>query len=111
MTHWKAVVCLICLPLGIASELLARPGRGEEEIQNWTIPGFAALATAQAMDESDVLEVENRQSGQEKAILTVPSSFVGITPCRIADTRGNGFGGAFGPPSLTAGVPRDFILR
>jgi endosialidase-like protein len=37
--------------------------------------------------------------------------FVGLTPCRLVDTRGNGFGGAFGPPSLAAGVPRDFPLQ
>jgi hypothetical protein len=110
MALWKSVVCLICLSLGIASELLARPGRGEEEIPNWTIPGFAALAAAQAMDESDVPEVESLRSAQEKATLTAPSSFVGITPCRIVDTRGNGFGGSYGPPSLAAGLPRDFIL-
>jgi sulfatase-modifying factor enzyme 1 len=36
--------------------------------------------------------------------------FVGVTPCRAVDTRGNGFAGPFGPPSLAAGVPRDFPL-
>lgn len=110
MAHWKSVVCLIGLSLGIASELLARPGRGEEEIPDWPVPGFETLAAAYAVEESDVLEVEVLRSAQEKAILTAPSSFVGITPCRIADTRGNGFGGAYGPPSLTEGLPRDFTL-
>jgi endosialidase-like protein len=44
-----------------------------------------------------------------EAQLPTPSlTFVGIDPCRIADTRGNGFGGAFGPPSLAAGAARDF---
>jgi len=93
MRQWKPVVCLIGLSLGVASELLARPGQEEEEIPNWTVPGLTAVSAA-----------------QEKAVLTAPSSFVGVTPCRIADTRGNGFGGAYGPPSLTAGVPRDFVL-
>ena len=37
--------------------------------------------------------------------------FIGITPCRIADTRGNGFTGPYGPPALVAGVPRSFILK
>jgi Chaperone of endosialidase len=36
--------------------------------------------------------------------------FVGVTPCRAVDTRGNGFAGPFGPPSLPASVPRDFPL-
>lgn len=91
MALWKAVVCLVLLSLGIA-----QPGRGEEEIANWTIPGFE--------------EADGLRSIHEQATLTVPSSFVGVTPCRVADTRGNGFGGAYGPPSLTAGVPRDFVL-
>src|SRR4029453_12553985 len=51
------------------------------------------------------------QEGQAiEARPTSPLPFVGITPCRIADTRGNGFTGAYGPPSLAAGVPRTFVL-
>jgi hypothetical protein len=41
---------------------------------------------------------------------TNPMPFIAVTPCRIADTRGNGFTGAYGPPSLAAGVSRDFTL-
>src|SRR5215471_16184422 len=42
--------------------------------------------------------------------VTRPLPFIGADPCRIADTRGNGFGGAYGPPSLSQGVPRNFTL-
>jgi hypothetical protein len=35
--------------------------------------------------------------------------FIGITPCRIVDTRGPA--GPYGAPGLSAGVPRDFALR
>ncbi|HKD10652.1 MAG TPA: hypothetical protein VKE50_01190, partial [Thermoanaerobaculia bacterium] len=35
---------------------------------------------------------------------------IAVTPCRVADTRGNGFTGAYGPPSLAAGSPRSFVL-
>ena len=31
-----------------------------------------------------------------------PLPFLDVTPCRIADTRGNGFTGAYGPPNLAA---------
>src|SRR6266571_2279414 len=31
-----------------------------------------------------------------------PYQFYSVTPCRIADTRGNGFTGLSGPPSLSA---------
>jgi hypothetical protein len=37
-----------------------------------------------------------------------PLFFVALTPCRVADTRGNGFAGAFGPPALIVGATRDF---
>ncbi len=37
-------------------------------------------------------------------------SFVAIEPCRVVDTRGAGQSGAFGAPSLLAGVERDFQL-
>jgi hypothetical protein len=39
-----------------------------------------------------------------------PLPLIGLTPCRIVDTRGNGFTGAYGPPSLAQGSPRDFAL-
>jgi len=38
--------------------------------------------------------------------------FVGMTPCRLVDTRnGSGFTGAFGPPSLVANGTRSFPLQ
>jgi len=36
--------------------------------------------------------------------------FYPLTPCRVADTRGNGFTGAFGPPSMAAGATRGFPI-
>ncbi len=39
-----------------------------------------------------------------------PSQFVRVSPCRVADTRGLGFTGAFGTPFLTGGVKRDFPI-
>lgn len=34
--------------------------------------------------------------------------FVPLNPCRLADTRGNGFVGPFGPPAMTPGAARAF---
>ncbi len=42
------------------------------------------------------------------SIPTPPGAFVAIQPCRLADTRGNGFTGPFGPPALVALTPRVF---
>jgi hypothetical protein len=46
--------------------------------------------------------------------LSPPSAlqFYALTPCRIADTRtGDGFTGAFGPPSLVGGATRNFPIQ
>ncbi len=39
-----------------------------------------------------------------------PEPFIPVTPCRVADTRGNGFTGAYGPPSLAANANRTFAI-
>jgi hypothetical protein len=44
------------------------------------------------------------------APLTGPLTFVGITPCRILDTRGGTFTGQAGPPSLVANATREFQM-
>lgn len=36
--------------------------------------------------------------------------FTPVDPCRLADTRGNGFTGAYGPPFMPGGAPRDFPI-
>jgi hypothetical protein len=42
------------------------------------------------------------------SVPTPPIAFVGIAPCRLADTRGNGFSGAYGPPALAGQASRVF---
>lgn len=39
-----------------------------------------------------------------------PFQFYSVTPCRVADTRGNGFTGLSGPPALSAGAQRNFPI-
>ena len=39
-----------------------------------------------------------------------PLPFIAINPCRLADTRGNGFTGAYGPPALSSGATRSFTV-
>jgi hypothetical protein len=57
----------------------------------WSPPGHGMTASAM----SDV-------SG--------PVPFIPVTPCRVADTRGNGFTGAYGPPAIAGGASRDFPI-
>jgi hypothetical protein len=61
------------------------------------------------------------QPGQDETVnaivgdATTPANalvFVGMTPCRVVDTRSNsGFTGAFGPPNLIAAGSRTFPIR
>src|SRR4029453_8468435 len=67
-------------------------------LRNWTVPAY-------------------RTSGAERGLspmadVTQAISFVGVDPCRIVDTRAaSGFPAGYGPPSMAAGVPRNFDLN
>jgi len=78
----------------------------QEAIENWPAPASWSpperVISKGEVTPSDVEAIE--------AVPTPPLHFVGITPCRLVDTRGNGFTGAYGPPVLTQGVPRNFVL-
>ena len=82
-----------CIVLGTG--LLAAMTLATESIPNWSAPPSWSPA---------------RSSGITTLSETNPLPFIAITPCRIADTRGNGFTGAYGPPALTQGSPRNFTL-
>ncbi len=58
--------------------------------------------------QSAVDTVDDALAVASVSVPTPPIAFVGIAPCRLADTRGNGFTGAFGPPSMVAQAPRIF---
>jgi hypothetical protein len=96
----------LSLLLGIGSVAAAR---GEEPIRSWPAPllwspGSASTAADQVPDRG------SRHPESAASLPTPPLPLIGITPCRIADTRGNGFSGSYGPPSLAQGTPRDFTL-
>ena len=81
--------------LALASFLLAGLALGGETIANWRAPATWTPP---------------RSSGVTTLSETPPVPFIPITPCRVADTRGNGFTGAFGPPSIGAGTQRSFPI-
>ena len=80
---------------GLPLVLLAASISASESIPNWPSPPSWSPA---------------RSAGITTLSETNPLPFIAITPCRIADTRGNGFTGAYGPPALTQGAPRNFTL-
>jgi hypothetical protein len=55
-----------------------------------------------------------RSTASSTLAVTLPSAlqtFVAVTPCRVADTRGDGFTGQYGPPSIGAGGVRTFTIE
>ena len=71
------------------------------QIPNWSAPPYWTPSHVRAPGESRT----------DSAITaSAPLPFIVLTPCRVADTRGNGFTGQYGPPSLLANTTRDFTI-
>ncbi len=50
-------------------------------------------------------------AGGEARAQSGPYQFYAVTPCRVADTRGNGFTGQYGPPAIAGnGTQRTFAI-
>jgi hypothetical protein len=65
-------------------------------VSNWAVPSSSSSSSS------------GLHRSQSLADVTNPGTFVGVTPCRIVDTRGPA--GPFGAPSLPASTPRSFTL-
>lgn len=67
-------------------------------LRNWTVPPYQVGATS---------------SGGITTMtdITQGIGFVGVTPCRLVDTRQAGFPAGYGTPALVAGVQRNFDLN
>jgi hypothetical protein len=72
-----------------------------EEIPNWSAPPFwTAPVKWQKGAQAGTLEADG--------VASEAMPFQAVPPCRIADTRGNGFTGQAGPPIVLANVLRTF---
>jgi len=70
-----------------------------EKMVNWTAPPYWMPVSPPSDKPEEGLSPQAVQ-----AVPTAPLAFTGIPPCRVADTRGNGFSGQYGPPQIfTAG--------
>jgi hypothetical protein len=96
----SVAVAAVCFPLIALAQ----------EIPNWASPPY--WGTSAALQKPEKSDSNSARIGVEslETVPTPPLPFTGINPCRIADTRGNGFIGTYGPPPLVAGVPRSFTL-
>ena len=85
---------------------MSRPALAQETIVNWEAPhSWSPPAPSASKGAASTMAAEAIE-----AVPTPPLPFVGLAPCRLADTRGNGFTGQYGPPALVSGVPRTFVL-
>ena len=72
-----------------------------QQIVNWPAPLLWAPAGARSPEGVRT---------EAATTASAPLPFIAITPCRVADTRGNGFTGAYGPPALVADATRTFTI-
>jgi hypothetical protein len=86
---------------GLAVTAIATAQSPQEVIPNWPAPSSWSPSTARPSETGHAKSVAANYS---------PVPFFAVTPCRISDTRGNGFTGAYGPPALAHDSPRDFSL-
>jgi hypothetical protein len=77
----------------LASALLAQ----DVPLANWTVPPYHAASASEGL--------------RTMTDVTEGVVFVGVSPCRLVDTRQAGFPAGYGTPSLAAGVPRNFDLN
>ncbi|HEV2063458.1 MAG TPA: hypothetical protein VGS00_02790, partial [Thermoanaerobaculia bacterium] len=90
----------------------------QEAIPNWPAPLLWSWSGAEACrSPAGPVETRDARAGQPAvhpeslaAVPTPPLALIGINPCRIADTRDGTNPAGYGPPSLAAGVPRNFTL-
>ena len=111
----RAIHLALCLA---GSFIVALPAMAQREkplpepIANWSAPPYFSLpaGTIEAVDAA------GRGLGTVEALggvlpVTPPLPFVGLFPCRVADTRsGQGFTGQAGPPTILANTVRTFKI-
>jgi len=90
----KAVFLAILLSPLVPARAQAQLGA---TVPNWPVPSVGSTSPGKAGGMRTLGDV------------TLPLTFVGVTPCRIVDTRGPT--GPFGAPALSAGVSRNFALN
>jgi hypothetical protein len=107
--HSESFLYVLLLPLA----MVAQTSRDVAPLKYWPAPLYW-----QPTAEERSLAAKPETSGNAAEVTPLAQTpvnslvFVGMTPCRLVDTRSAaGFTGAFGPPSLVAGATRSFPLQ
>src|SRR5215510_4460737 len=102
--YMRVFVTLGIILLLVPFTLVAQVQRDSVPLKTWPAPLFWQ-PTAQERQATGAAEAFNSAANAVGADAATPAGslvFVGMTPCRVVDTRnGSGFIGAFGPPSLS----------
>ena len=115
MKSSRALIGVVLAGGMVAGGLRAEePGRGEGResrdgrgVTNWAAPLFWSPGETVRPDSEDGATLQDKAT---PALTTSPVPLIGITPCRIVDTRNASYPAGYGPPQLSAGVPRSFTL-
>ena len=97
MTRFRTAAFFFTVSLATGGPLLAQAAPADN-IPNWPVPAVWSPSV---------------ESGGIQTMIDVthPRLFVGIAPCRIADTRtGQGFSGQAGPPIVASNTTRSFLV-
>jgi hypothetical protein len=90
--------------LGAYGSGVAAAQPAQDVVPDWSAPAYWTPPASRSSEPGHALSIKTIAASYS------PMPFIAVTPCRIADTRGNGFTGAYGPPSLSQGSPRNFSL-
>jgi len=107
MKLWNAIGLLSGVLGGIVCAEEPVPDLDElhnRAVTNWPAPllwspGAPPRSSALVADEKSVASIP-----------TMPLTFIGVSPCRLADTRDATKPPGYGPPALAAGIPRNFTV-
>lgn len=91
MRRWFPSLFLVLFPVGLLAQEIDVP------VRNWTVPPYQQTAV-----EGGITTMTD---------VTSPMVFVGVAPCRLADTRGiDGFSGQAAGPALLSFTNRNFQI-
>ncbi len=98
-------VLALAIVAGLSRPAAAAAGSDDVPLGSWAAPPFWS-------DTPPAAAASGRTPLNREALAPVAAAlpFVAVAPCRVADTRGNGFIGAYGQPALAAAVIRDFAI-
>jgi hypothetical protein len=106
-TRFIALTVLFLIPIAV----IAQVRQEVVPLQSWPAP----LYWQPSPSETQAFSATKSAGPDHVATATAPVNslvFVGMTPCRVVDTRtGQGFTGFFGPPALAGGVFRTFPIQ